>query len=86
MKVSTSFDNPQIKTNCASVTRFKSLIHKSFLVLQTNLDIMPFINWCRDGKFTHGLYFRINLLRNGDSTKDKGTNSLTMNNTKSSSN
>jgi hypothetical protein len=28
MKMSTPFDNPQIKMNCASVTRFKNLIDK----------------------------------------------------------
>jgi hypothetical protein len=28
MKMSIPFDNPQIKINCASVTRFKNLIDK----------------------------------------------------------
>jgi hypothetical protein len=38
------------------------------------------------GKKTQGFYLKINLLNNGDSTKDKGTNSLAMNKTRSSSN
>jgi hypothetical protein len=32
-----------------------------------------------DGNLTQGLCFKINLPRNGNSTKDKGTNSFTIN-------
>ncbi len=76
-------------------------IHKSKLTMQvsqasralemifflfSHFNSMSFINWCFDGKETQGFYLKINLLRNGASTKDKGTNSLTMNKTKISSN
>jgi hypothetical protein len=57
-----------------------------FFVFSANLDNMSFINWRLDGKETQGFYLKINLLRNGASIKDKGTNSLAMNMTKSYSN
>ncbi len=47
---------------------------------------MSFTNWHLDGKETQGFYLKINLLKNDASTKNKSTNSLAMNKTKSSSN
>ncbi len=84
--VHTSLWHTQIKTQCLSVTSFKNFINEFLFVFCINLSNMWFINWCLDGKITWGFYFKINLLRNGASIKDNGTNSLTMNMTKSFSN
>jgi hypothetical protein len=45
-----------------------------------------FLNFFFDGKFNQGFYLRINLLRKGASTTNKGTSFFAMNNTISSSN
>jgi hypothetical protein len=47
---------------------------------------ISFLNFCFDGKFNQGFYLRINLLKKGASTTNKGTSFFAMNNSISSSN
>jgi hypothetical protein len=56
------------------------------LIFSTTFGKVSSIKVHLDGNLTQGLCFKINLPKNGNSTKDKGTNSFAINKTKSSSN
>ncbi len=56
------------------------------LIFSTTFGKVSCIKVHLDGNLTQGLCFKINLPKNGNSTKDKGTNSFAINKTKSSSN
>ncbi len=56
------------------------------LVFSTTFGKVSCIRAHLDGNLTRRFYFKINLLKNGDFTKDKGTNSFAINRSKSFSN
>ncbi len=96
-----SFKKWTIRTNVAipplDIQKSKNImhvLHDSWKARKTNIYFVhsiiigksSILVFCYDGKFNQRFYLRINLLKKGASTNDKGTSSFAMNNTTFSSN
>jgi len=78
--------NLKIKKYSACITLLNGWKKKFFFVCLVMIGKNSFLKFYFDGKFSQGFYLRINFLKKGASTTNKGTSFFAMNNTISSSN
>ncbi len=84
--INTSPQYLKIKRYNACITWLKAKETNISFVCSIIIGKKLFLNFCHNGKFNWGFCLKINLLKKGASTNDKGINSFVMNNTRSFSN